>query len=201
MTIIQDGRGRGNSTGVNDDGRLEVASTSNSRITQVSSEHARAFELHPPRMNIATLSTDHRLVWMKNESEMYFYIDVIRWYWSGGSVNFNRPMINRTWLGDSAPTANQVTGKFGAGNTSHNLNLGSITTPDLDFRYWDGVGTGLTIVTPGQQINCGLLSQGLSQTNYGGSLILPPGSVLSLSAVAQYGETGDVVATVTGYFN
>lgn len=201
MTIIQDGRGRGNSAGVNSSGLLEAETINTSKITQISREKYLAFELHPPRMNIATLATDHRILWMKNISEAYFHVDFIRWYWSGGNVNFNRPMINRTWLGDSTPTANQVTGKFGAGTTSHNLNLGSIINPLLDFRYWDAVGTGMTIATPGQQINCGIITQGFTLNAYGGSLILPPGSVLSLSAVAQYGETGDVVATITGYFD
>lgn len=201
MTVIKDGRGRGNNAGVNDSGRLETESTSTPKITQVSKDTYMAFELHPPRMTLATLTTDHRVIWMKNTSEMFFHIDVIRWYWSGGSVNFNRPAIFRTWVGDAEPTANQVTGKFGAGNTSHNLNLGSVVIPPVDFRYWDGVGTGLTIPTPGQQINCGLIGIGLTENRYGGSLIVPPGAVLSLSAVAQYGETGDIVATITGYFD
>lgn len=201
MTIIHDGRGSGSKAGVNRDGQVSVEATDEAHISYISRTRQQAFELHPPSWTLTQASGHTAVIWMKNiSSTKNFHVEHVRLDWNGGSTNFNRNMGFRTYVNMAEPTANATTGQFGASPGPHNLNLASNVEPEIDFRFWDAVGTtGMTVSSMGNQINCGMLGQGNLYLPYHGALILPPQAILGVSLVASE-ENGKGAAVITGFF-
>jgi len=200
-TVIRSGGHKATKAIVNEDGELYTESISESVFVKKSRVTACSYELHPNSFVLTNASGYTPVVYLKNTSvDSHFHIEHIRFDWNGGNTNFNRTMGFRTYIGMDEPTANAVTGKFGVGNGPHNLNLSSNINPDLDFRFWDGVGTtGMTVASLGDQINCGILTQGPNFIPYSGALIIPPQIVLGVSLNAA-DEDGKGAVVITGYF-
>lgn len=204
-TAIVDGSGDGFSAKVDADLRLYTRSVGQTEMSFLSQQKASAYELHPPRFSNIT-TTETFLVWMKNTSNTEsFYIDRIRLWFNGGNTLAQRAtcMIGRFFVGTEQPSANAVTGKFGAGNISHNMNLASTKNPSIDFRYWDNVGSGLTLPNSvkGEQLWCSLMSQGLNDVVFNGSLIVPPGVSIGWASLCETtAETGNHIVVFSGYF-
>lgn len=199
--VIRSGGLRGTKALVDKEGCLRTVSNIESVFTKQSRKYASSYELHPPSFILTNASGYTPVVYMKNIStNKHFHIEHIRLDWNGGNTNFNRTMGFRTYVGMSEPTANAVVGKFGADVGPHNLNLASNINPEVDFRYWDGVGTtGMTVSSVGDQINCGISKQGQNFIRYSGALIIPPQVILGVSLKAS-DEDGKGVVVISGYF-
>lgn len=196
--------------GVNEDGQLDVQSITLSEFAYQSAFKGKAYEFHPPRFTLVN-DVDMPLLYLKNISESEFFrVEQIRVSTNGGNTTpHDKAIIVRSWRNTETPTTNVTTGQFGAAATPHSLNLASQINPPLDFRFWDGLGTlGMTIgglamtsTQKGQQVNCGFFSQGMTQWEYGGSLIISPQTVMMLTAeIEQDGDAGQIVISVLGYF-
>ena len=196
---IRGGDGR-HTAKVTSGGRLVVHADVEPQFSQVSEEKSLSYELHPPSRTISGTAYNQYL-WMKNTaSDKNFHIQYVRYGWNGGSTSYNRIMGFRMYRNASTPTGNQTTGQFGVDPGPHNLNLGSEREPEMDFRFWDGVGTGLTIADIGQQINCGPVYKGATYIQYDGALIMPPSEVLSI-AMKGDGEDGSGIAVIAGFYS
>lgn len=198
--ILRDGGHTGAKARVNKAGCLLTEATTLPIITQQSKVYSSAYEFHPSSFSLLTADGYVPVVYLKNLSELDFLIDHIRLDWNGGSTNFNRPANFRTFVGMSKPTANAVTGQYGASLGPHNLNLASNIDPEVDFQFWDGVGSGMTVASTGNQINCGIISQGNNFINYNGSLIIPKQIVIGVALKATV-EDGKGAVVITGHFH
>lgn len=201
-TIIKDPL-TNTSAGVTDNGQLKGYSVTFSEMAYISERYADAFELHPHRFQGIT-STEKFLVYFENiHSKKNFHIRSIKVWNNGGNSSYNRCFITRFYVGTETPSANAVTGKFGAGNLPHNVNLASQRNPDLDFRFWDNVGSGMTLpnTVKGEQLFCLLPSVGLSELKFEGFLI-PPGKKCSISALAEDGDAAsyNAIIVISGFF-
>lgn len=205
MFQIEDGTGTAYKAKVNKSNQLVAFGTTQTEMAFISATNADAYELHPPRFTNVT-TTETFLTWLKNTSnDKNFHISRLKLWYNGGNTLTQRAtcQVVRFYVGTETPSANQVTGKFGSGNISHNMNLTSTKNPPLDFRYWDNVGSGMTLpnTVKGEQLFCALAAQGLNELKFEGEILVPPGVVVSISALAEpTGETGNCITVISGYF-
>lgn len=197
MALIEDGGGRGTKAQVNNEGYLKTIAVAETRFEHISAEQHRAYEFHPPRMAIP--ASEYATMYLANiSSTRNFHIQRIRLWWNGGDTSKNTCLIARFYVSPDTPTANAVTGKYGAGNIPHNMFIGSGLNPEVDIQYWDGVGSGMTVASKGEQLWCSLAAQGYSPVEFDGALIIPPGYSCLITMEGE--EAGHAIQVISGYF-
>lgn len=195
--IIHDGGHGGYKAKVNDDGQVLVASTAQSNLAFLSDQYQDAFALGSPIFPVT--ATDGVMLWGKNiNATDHFHVHVLRAFWNGGdAANYDRVAYATLYTNTPTPTAN-IAAMDPSGH-SGNLNLASIKTPQMDLRAWDGVGTGMTVTGNGSRFFTIMLEKGMTEFKFDGALIMPPNSILALSA--QGDVVGKLIVMFAGYFH
>lgn len=187
---IQDGSGQGPSAKVGSDNRLHVNSSAAPKLANASLK-GKAFAITTQEYTVTTTHSTH--LYIRNDSAENFLISQVIVSYDGGNTNFNRAGSMHLHLNPTEPTANHTA------VTPTNLNLGGADNAQLTVYKWDGVGSGLTIATPGPRAFDQFVNKGSTALFLEGVLILPPGQSLGVSMYSA-DETGEASVNVFGFF-
>ncbi len=187
--ILEDATGTGNKGKIDNRNELRVNSRTRQRY-QVRAGEGQMFVIGTPLFDLTP--SINRTFWFRfEEPSLQFHMHRIMISFDGGTATRNKTLVIRTYVGDSVPSANATAG------AGINALLGSLITFEHSFYYWDGVGTGMTIDTPGVAATALLPKIGLSDLVYEGTLVIGPQSVLSFDTTPE--EDGKAAITMWGY--
>jgi len=190
MLKIADGTGSGSEAKVTDDNELVTLSTSQCMSLKASID-GRAFGITTPLLTITT--TGGRVLWLTNTSDTKnVYIWSLAYAWNGGSTNYNKPLEAKMVVGDTEPTTNTTD------YTAICINTGKQTTFQIDAKYWDEVGDGMTGYTAGAEWLPQFIPVGTHVLETLGSIIVSPSAKLSVNLKA-IGEVGEASIGLLGY--
>lgn len=188
--ILEDGTGGGFAARIDNRKDLHVNSRTRQRY-QVRTGEGFMFIMSMPMLTV-TPSTTGRMFWFRfEEPDLQFHVHRLLMSYNGGSTTGNKTTYAHAYVGDSVPSANEVE------SAGINALLGNLNTFEHSFYYWDGVGTGMTIGTPGALAPGVQIEKGTTDLTYEGTIVLGPQQILSFNAIPE--EEGTVTITMYGY--
>lgn len=186
--VIKDGTGGGFRAGVTSENKLLTAATSRPEYANASTRG----DTHFFGTGIFTMNTTHdNIFFMRNLSVRPFAIHKIVFSWDGGATESHA--FFHVHLNPSTPTANDTA------VSPFSMNLGTPATGELDIRKWNGVGTGMPVVSSGNKALELILNHGTGLFEFDGALILPQQASLICSLYGE-SEVGMGGINVTGFF-
>ena len=172
--IIRDGSGTGYRAKVSSSMRLQTSAVMEPKIHAVSEDNGQAYLFGTGLLTIP--ATEAAVLYIKNvDPDRRLIIADLGLSWNGGTVNRNRVLSGRMYVGMAAPSANATV------LTVSSSNLGFNIQALLDARKWNGVGAGMTVASNGvlsAEVNFGA---GYTTAPFNGSVILPPNYVLGFT--------------------
>jgi|DEB0MinimDraft_10_1074344.scaffolds.fasta_scaffold08524_3 hypothetical protein len=171
MNVIQDGRGKGYSAGVDSLNRALVKSVSQSRVSDISKREGQAFLIASDFISLTTTASFNGIIYLENTSDLDLYIGKIRTC-SDTSGNVQCRLIRNPSTGtliSDANDADQLPSNFGS-----NEAFGG-------FAY-TASGDGKTVTDGTNESQFINHSPGHSIQEYEGAIILPKSSSLALVA-------------------
>ena len=188
MTQVEDGTGNSYKARVCDHNRLAVAGVARGYSawkTLLGKTHLVSTGFMP------VTTTEGLMFWFQYTHESrHITIDRVNMFWNGGNTNHNRALKVLFDGGfTSVPTTNEQE------LTIYNANITSKLVLSADVYGWDGVGSGMTgQAGGGVLLSSNLVSQGATQWNVAGRLLLGPGSIIGI--LAQGEEAGNMAVTL-----
>lgn len=188
-TFLKDGTGTGNQSKVDHRNNLHVHSRSIA-LPRLTCQEGDGFLMRFGPYSIT--ATGGRVAWLYwQELTKSIAIDKLFISWNGGSTSHNRVAQAAFYIGDTIPTGN-----FAASQLI-NTNTRSANTVSHTLYVWDGVGDGMTGMTPGVELSTLLLGQGVTCLPVDGVLLLGPATTISLVVIPE--EAGTFACSVYGY--
>jgi hypothetical protein len=189
--ILKDGTGSGYRVKVTSDNSLQVDATTRSNAQYRSSQgvgFAVALQIQS-----VTGGTEYAALRFKNtDTTRNWRVNNVFLSYNGGDTNHNRMCEGRFYVGMTAPSANATV------VTPGNLNLSSSGVAQADAHVWDGVGSGMTVVSNGVLAYTGLFGPGFNQISFDGATVLGLNDILGLTVKPE--ETGKIALIMTGWF-
>ncbi len=190
--ILEDGAGTGRKAQVTLANQLRVRSSS-THLMSTRGYERMAFLATTPLLAIGT--DTNRVFWFRNNrATHHVHIDKLWLMWNGGNTNKNRACISTMFLHDGVPDGNFVEAPVG------NLWIGDQTPLDLQLRFWNGTGTGMTFSGSdeggGAQGATTIAAQGHTILE-SHAMILPYGVSVGFKIYGE--EAGVATAMLSGY--
>lgn len=188
-TII-DGTGSGHVAKIDTKNRLHTRAVS----VSVSQDAAEEGDSYAIRSNMDTITVANgSVLWFRSDNpNKHFHVVDFIFNWNGGSTNFNRPCRVQVRIGSTVPSANNSEVPIITSNLTSN-NVATATA-----YKWDGVGTGMTIATPGVTVLDSWVAQGRTIAPVGGRIILGRDDVLDIIPTPE--EEGEFSCAIIGFY-
>lgn len=192
MTVIKDGAGGSQYAKVTSENKLCIRADSSLRDIARSEDGFR-FAISSGNATLGA-GFDGSVVRFENtDPDRDFYVLSMVGNWNGGNTNHNRALKLEVIKNESEPTGAATS--FSPGNT----NFGSPREALATAHKWDGTGSvGMTGGTGGITIATHYLTQGRTEIQLGGALIIPSGTSINLGLVPE--EAGSATASLFGYY-
>jgi len=188
---IKDGGGTGQLVRVTEN-RLWADSRVQTSMASVSDLLGYAFSWS---LGVATLpgTSEYAMLRIENtDPGRHLHVERAVVSWNGGSTNYNRMLKGALYVGMTVPSANSES------LTANSLNVGQSITAPASSQRWDEVGNGMTVSSNGVLAFKHLFGPGLTNVEFGGSLVLPFGQAYGITF--QGTEVGDFGFTLSGWF-
>jgi len=189
---IKDGTGGGALAKVSEDNRMWTEAVTKDTLGWIADETGYSFTWSAQRKTL-TGTGEHLLLRIKNtDSQRHLHLHRFLVGWNGGDTNFNRTLEASMYVGTYAPSANYATLE------ANSTNFGKTLLAPAEAQVWDGVGSGMTVVTNGLRALHSFWVPGLTDVILGGSLIVPFGGIVGFTVQAT--EIGIASMLISGWF-
>jgi hypothetical protein len=186
--ILESGTGNGKSAKINDDNRLEVFSVGESKAADVSRSQGRSFIIASDFISLTTTGSFNGLLYLANSSELRtFFVERLRSCSTAtGTVQF--------YLIRNPTTGTLISDANAALQASANLN----SPLSFEGDAFSASGDGKTVTDGENFSNFINRAPGHSIQEYGGLIVMPPGS--SMAVVAKPDVATTICLELQGWF-
>lgn len=191
--VLKDGRGTGQRTLVDSQGRLHTLADAIDTRHQAADE-GLAFAVGMFAQELGAVDTVHQILWFDpTDQDRHFHWSRLILCWNGGNTTGNAAIRTRLHGGTAMPTTNAAV------SMANNLNLTSTRQAEMDVRSWDGVGTGMNLgAGPAFSIFEAFLTQGSNEFDLQGGFICGAGAKIGVEVESP--EIGKLTFTLLGFF-